>query len=497
MNDKPVATLDEIRQRLDSGNHWNLPVIGYAFTDQPPSEGFAGQEQQGLSLMNDEQQQAVHLAMTAWEDLIPIALTEASDATAEILLSNFAYTYVAYAYLPPDGDIFVNPKTDSNQELGYGDYGYHTLIHEIGHALGLNHPGAYDSIDGYRFDYASQADYQQDSLQYTVMSYWEAENTGALHRGQFPSTPLLHDIAAIQAIYGENTQIRSDNTVYGFNSNTNKDVYDFSLYNQPVLCLWDPEGIDTLDLSGYLYDSIANLNPGSFSDVGGLQKNLSIAFNTQIENLIGGFGNDVLIGQDADNQIIGGAGDDVLQGNLGNDWLIGGDGIDTALYSACPDDYTLSVLASDGYYQITGPDGTDKLESLEWLQFADGTVIDLSTATNLTSSAALPTFDSLQSILYLPHVLSSDGTVFAPVTLYLNFTDHQLQLRQASQNSLISPAFNDKTWSHYDFSSGLLTIPEILVDEQLNFLDVQIQLDFIESSFDLIQAIPAMSDVFV
>jgi|GEM_PF-467141 len=54
---------------------------------------------------------------------------------------------------------------------------------------------------------------------------------------------------------------------------------------------------------------------------------------TNIENLLGGSGNDVLTGDGGINILDGGAGDDILQGRGGADELIGGDGIDTADYS--------------------------------------------------------------------------------------------------------------------------------------------------------------------
>ena len=41
------------------------------------------------------------------------------------------------------------------------------------------------------------------------------------------STPMIHDIAAIQAIYGANMETRSDDTVYGFNSTETGTAYDF------------------------------------------------------------------------------------------------------------------------------------------------------------------------------------------------------------------------------------------------------------------------------
>jgi hypothetical protein len=86
--------------------------------------------------------------------------------------------------------------------------------------------------------------------------------------------------------------------------------------------------------------------------------------------LIGGLGND---------RIEGGKGDDKLYGGAGNDWLDGGKGFDTAIFSGNFADYT---IAEQGHHHghhhhgadltVTGPDGTDRLSSIERLQFDDG-----------------------------------------------------------------------------------------------------------------------------
>jgi Ca2+-binding RTX toxin-like protein len=55
---------------------------------------------------------------------------------------------------------------------------------------------------------------------------------------------------------------------------------------------------------------------------------------TGIENLAGGTGNDVFVGNDLANALSGGTGDDMLAGGAGDDILDGGIGTDTADYSA-------------------------------------------------------------------------------------------------------------------------------------------------------------------
>ena len=58
---------------------------------------------------------------------------------------------------------------------------------------------------------------------------------------------------------------------------------------------------NTLDLSGFSSDSTINLAPGTFSSAAGLTNNIGIAFGTVIETAIGGGGNDTLLGNDLHN----------------------------------------------------------------------------------------------------------------------------------------------------------------------------------------------------
>ena len=54
---------------------------------------------------------------------------------------------------------------------------------------------------------------------------------------------------------------------------------------------------------------------------------------TNIENIIAGQYNDILMGNKLNNRFEGGDGDDSLNGGLGNDTLIGGDGEDTFIFN--------------------------------------------------------------------------------------------------------------------------------------------------------------------
>ncbi|HWH22612.1 MAG TPA: M10 family metallopeptidase C-terminal domain-containing protein, partial [Allosphingosinicella sp.] len=78
-------------------------------------------------------------------------------------------------------------------------------------------------------------------------------------------------------------------------------------------------GIDTLDLSGFKSPSRIDLEPGTFSDAGGMTGNISIAYGAFIENAVGGSGNDLVRGNSASNVIEGGGGGDTLYGSAGAD----------------------------------------------------------------------------------------------------------------------------------------------------------------------------------
>lgn len=107
---------------------------------------------------------------------------------------------------------------------------------------------------------------------------------------------------------------RDGDTVYGFNSTEAADSH-WNLDNWDdffVAAIWDGGGNDTIDASGYYEDQVISLVEESFSSLGGLTYNLSIARGAVIENAIGGAGDDFFVGNAEDNTINGGAGLDTI-----------------------------------------------------------------------------------------------------------------------------------------------------------------------------------------
>jgi Ca2+-binding RTX toxin-like protein len=92
----------------------------------------------------------------------------------------------------------------------------------------------------------------------------------------------------------------------------------------------------------------------------------------------GGDTSDKLLGSANDDKLDGGAGNDILHGGAGTDLLIGGDGRDTATYDGKRENYKITHDASGWHVadQRTGSssDGSDTLQGVERISFADGAV---------------------------------------------------------------------------------------------------------------------------
>ena len=202
------------------------------------------------------------------------------------------------------------------------------IMHEIGHAIGLDHGGNYNGGAPLYGNTSTGWLYTEDTRQFTIMSYFNASATGANWAGKYAQTPMVYDILAIQQIYGADYTTRAGDTVYGFNSNAGNSLYDFSQNTSPILTIWDGNGIDTIDLSGWSSASTLNLTAGSYSSVNGMTKNLAIAYDVDIENATGGSGNDIITGNDLANVLIGNGGNDTINGAGGNDTINGGAGVD-------------------------------------------------------------------------------------------------------------------------------------------------------------------------
>ena len=384
----PRSGLNHIDALLDTGPDWNYltganNTILYTFSVTSGNEdGRSGQEAFTMA-----QQVATRAAFDYISRITGIKFTEtAVGEAAQIHLCNIDIesantiglcSWTSRAYRGAN-DVLTHYEANAyvyldnvewrakNRDLTPGGVGYQTLLHELGHALGLKHP----------FEGDPTLLWYQDNSINTIMSY---NNTGA-PRSEFGE----YDIAALNWLYGRDGL----GGALGINSTTG---------GRYITGVSDPEV-----LTGTPYDDTLQGNAGNDTINGGEGTDTAVyrgAFSTYTITSLGNgrvqvssvldhtdtlTSIEILRFSDATYRVSdllggtikrGGPGNDVFQAGAGNDVIDGMGGLDTVNYGGARANYTVAKHGSG--YQVTdkvGNGGQDTLTGVERLAFGDGAI---------------------------------------------------------------------------------------------------------------------------
>lgn len=352
-----ARTPDAYVNGLLGGSKWAATSITYSLPTEASHYEYGGEAQNNFRSANAMQAAAIDKALSMFEAVSGLdftRITETASNHADVRFANSDSPPTAWAYYPSaspqGGDVWFNGSNGNYSAPTVGNYAFHTVLHELGHAMGLKHAHQTSGTFG-----ALPTAHQ--SMEYTVMSYSSykgaSTKTGYTNQGaSYAQSLMMDDIAALQALYGANYATNAGNTVYSWSATTGEMTLNGTGQGAPgdnriFTTIWDGGGEDTYDFSGYTTALKVDLNPGLWTTTSidqladlhysGSKNAIGNIANAKlynkdarslIENAVGGSGDDKITGNAAANLLDGGAGNDNINGGTGDDTLVGGAGAD-------------------------------------------------------------------------------------------------------------------------------------------------------------------------
>ncbi len=224
-------------------------------------------DKNGFTAMNAGQESAVESALAYLSSLVNVQFVK-SEAQANITFgTNTQSGSAGYAYYPHStGSAPSRVMLSTSYVANLNDtssYDFYTLIHEVGHAMGLKHPGNYNAGGGGASGpYLPKA---LDNRHTTVMSYNTAAGSKDLqvtvNGGSYsyvapaitPSSYKVLDIAALQYLYGANTSTVTADYIATDNDKSFK-------------AFWAPKGMK-VDASATTRTNVFDLRAGYYSSI--------------------------------------------------------------------------------------------------------------------------------------------------------------------------------------------------------------------------------------
>jgi hypothetical protein len=353
-----VITRDS-RSYVADGTRGKAALVTYSFLDAIPS-GSTATEYPGFASFTEDQRVHMRAAFAVWAAASGLSFLEVPASVGgsiQIGLHNFVGTsfadssgYASYPTSSPNQSIrqvLMMRREDyaTAASIAPGTYGFQTLLHEIGHNIGLSHT----------FDVSPKLSTELDNTTYTLMSY---TNTV-----QDRVTAGAGDLLAVTSLYGTDAQESADGVTYTVNTSNWTVVFtggatddvitgtnlsdtitggtgadrlhggagnDLILADGSDITLGGGEGTDTLDFSNSTVGVVVDLSSTTSSTYSGTAVAGSNTIQTaSFENLTGSSLADTLTGSAFDaGTISGGAGNDRLIAARSTHTLVGGAGDD-------------------------------------------------------------------------------------------------------------------------------------------------------------------------
>ena len=348
---------DQILLRGNLG--WQTKSLGsqvtltYSFMTQSPSQG--GEGGVGFTSFTELQKQTIRDLFYVLQSQTGLAFSEVTGEVGQIRFGvNQQANTRGYSFIPDEfkgdpraGDVWIDQETAAVMKPG--QEGYYVLLHELGHALGLQHPLTEADTSG-----ATVLLNSLSSVNNTVMLDVSAASVG----GAWPTWFGSFDLQALRHLYG-NRAYASGNDTYSVKDATNS------------MTIVDDGGMDTLDASNVSVSVSIDLRAGKLSSIGmdidGTSKfnNVAIATGSLIENVIGSPFDDVIIGNAQNNLVTFMGGNDIVDGQGGVDLI--------RLWNTSKE-FTVAKDTSTGYWNVAAANNTTgsmELQNTERLLFSD------------------------------------------------------------------------------------------------------------------------------
>jgi Ca2+-binding RTX toxin-like protein len=378
------------------GSKWGTLNLTYSFPTAGSNYNGVGLDPVNMHVyhidLGTQQQTAARAALaqlSAVTGLTFTEITETDSVHANIRISQTGDADVgsAQGIFPSDklgysGDIWFGRTNQPYYDMAFkGTWGFATMMHEIGHTMGLKHGMSDLTNSDLSFFFGTSPRFgtrsltpDRDGQAWSLMTYTPAPGAAGFagEKVNQPQTYMQYDLAALQYMYGANFATNAGDSVYTFSQTTGEMFINgvgqgAPAGNKILLTIWDGGGNDTIDGSNYAGGVTIDLRPGEFSTFDQAQLANHVAYQNLTAMAPGNVAMSLLYNNDARSLIenaTGGVGNDILVGNTANNLLDGAAGNDTVIFTN-PTGVTVSLNDTNTDVIVNHDGETDTLRSIE------------------------------------------------------------------------------------------------------------------------------------